>query len=211
MFQPALQRFRETRERTLALVRDLSQDEMDRRPAPESWSPGEILDHLLLAETFFRGEFRELLARRAAGRAPVLLRGLRDLDISVGPIPKGLLAWLEVPLTVMSLFVPAFVCDFLIRSRAVPARHPTVANPRRGRPAADLRAELDASIAETAALLEANPAVDYRALWHVHPLLGNNNVLDLLRLAALHEGRHQERIAEIVRGVTGAREQAAAG
>jgi hypothetical protein len=176
---------------------------MDWRPAPDSWSVGEVLDHLLLAERFFRGEIATLIDRRKAGRTPVLLRSFQDLDLSVGPIPKGLLPWLEVPLLVASLFVPASVRDFLVRSPLIPARHPTVANPRRGRLANDLRADLGGSLAETEALFEANPEVDYRALWYVHPLLGSNNVLDLIRIATRHEERHQNRIAEIIRNLEG--------
>jgi hypothetical protein len=172
---------------------------LDWKPGPDSWSVGEVLDHLLLAETFFRGEIRELMERRKAGRTPVLLRGFKDLDISVGPIPKGLLPLFEVPLTLANLFVPALVRDFLIRSRLIPARHPTIANPRWGRPAADLRSELIDSLGETEALFEGNPGVDYRSIRYIHPLLGYNNVLDLLRIAALHEERHQERITELVR------------
>jgi DinB superfamily len=208
MFQPGLQRFRQTRQRTLSLVRDLAQDELDRRPAPNSWSVGEVLDHLLLAETFFRKEIHELIARRKEGRSPLLVRGFRDLDISVGPLPRGLFPWLSVPLTLTNLFVPAFVRDFLVRSRLIPARHPTAATPRRGRRAADLRAELAASLAETEALFQANPSIDFRALRYVHPVLGNNNVLDLLRIVTLHEERHQERIAELVRPLSGTRRAA---
>ena len=204
MFQPGLQRLRAVRERTLSLVRSLAQDEMDRRPAPDSWSVGEILDHLLLAEAFFRREIRELIERQKAGHT-LLLRGFQELDISVGPIPKGLLSWLGVPLALTNLFVPAFVRDFLIRSRLVPARHPTAATPQRGRTTADLRAELATSLAETEALFEANPGVNYRVLWYVHPLLGNNNVLDLVRIVTLHEERHQSRIAELVRARSGTR------
>jgi hypothetical protein len=205
MFQPALQRFRQTRQQTLALVRELSQDELDRGPAPNSWSVGEVLDHLLLAEIFFRREIGELIERRKEGRSPLLWRGFKDLDISVGPIPKGLLPWLAVPLTLANLCVPAFVRDFLIRSRRIPGRHPTAATPRRGRRAADLRTELAASLAETEALFQAHPSIDFRALRYVHPLLGNNNVLDLLRIVTLHEERHQQRIAELVRTLFGPR------
>src|SRR5581483_11051134 len=132
-----------------ALVRDLSQDEMDARPTPDSWSAGEILDHLLRSEAFFRRELRELIARDAAGRRPLLYRGLREFDVTVGPIPKEVLAWLELPVVFMSLFVPSGLRDLLIRSRLVPARHPTLAEPRRGRPAEGLRKELADSLAET--------------------------------------------------------------
>jgi hypothetical protein len=208
MFRPALQRFRKVREQTLTLVSDLTQEHLDQRLGPDSWSAGEILDHLILSEKFLRKEITELIERRHAGRTPVLFRRLRDFDISVGPVPRVVLSLLEFPLTVASFFTPAFARDFLISSRGVSARHPAVANPRHGRPASDLRADLVASIAETEALFEANAHLDFRALWHIHPLLGCNNVIDLLRIAALHEGRHQRRLAEIVRALRGTPEPA---
>jgi hypothetical protein len=199
MFRPGLRRLREVREQTLSLVHDLTQEQLDQRLAQDSWSAGEILDHLIVSEKFLRKEIAELIERQRSGRATVLFRRLREFNISVGPIPRAVLTLLEFPLTVSSFFTPAFVRDFLISSRLVPARHPAVANPRHGRPDAELRAELAASIAETESLFEANARLDYRTLWHIHPLLGFNNVLDLLRIAALHEGRHQARLVEIVR------------
>ena len=143
--------------------------------------------------------------RLAQGRSDST--GRPRLHLSLGrpfPIRRAVLTLLEFPLTLGSFFTPAFVRDFLISSRLVPARHPAVANPRHGRPDAELRAELAASIAETESLFEANARLDYRTLWHIHPLLGCNNVLDLLRIAALHEGRHQARLVEIVRSFGGA-------
>jgi uncharacterized damage-inducible protein DinB len=201
MFRHALQRFREVRERTLALVEGLSQEELDARAAPDRWSAGEVLDHLVRAEAVFRKEIRELIGRRKAGRPAVLFRGLGELDLSVRPFPPGLLRLVQVPLTLASLLLPAAVRDFLIGSRLVPARHPSVTTPRRGRPAADLRAELAASLRETEALFEDNPGLDYHRMWYVHPLLGGNNVLDVLRIAAVHEGRHQGQIADVLRAL----------
>src|SRR5258707_12509669 len=97
---------------------------MDFAPAPGKWSAGEVLDHLLLAERFFRGEIRRLIQMRRAGQAPVLRRGFAELDISVAFLPRGLMPLLEWPLAWANLFVPGRARDFLPRSRLVPARHP---------------------------------------------------------------------------------------
>jgi hypothetical protein len=198
MFKPSLNLFSSTRAETLALVGDLSQAEMDYTPAPGKWSVGEVLDHLLLAERFFRGEIRQLIELKRSGRRPVLQRGIKDFNVSVAFIPKSLLPFLEIPLTLFSPLVPRAVKDFLLRSRLIPAQHPDVAAPRNARSAQDLRADLVSSLQETTILFEANADLDFRELIHQHPLLGINHVLDLLRMLVLHEQRHQEQIAGIV-------------
>jgi uncharacterized damage-inducible protein DinB len=196
MFRANLDRFRATRARTLALVRDLTQAQADYTPAQGRWSVGEVLDHLLLSEKFFRGEITRLIKLRRAGLEPVLRRSLRDLNISVRFLPRPLVPLMEVPFTLFSLLTPRPVQEFLLRSRLVPARHPDVAAPRKGRPVPELRDDLASSLQETVALFEANADVDFRELIHQHPLLGNNNSLDLLRILTLHEERHQGQIAD---------------
>ncbi|HEX3555624.1 MAG TPA: DinB family protein [Thermoanaerobaculia bacterium] len=47
--QAALDQLAQARAQTLALVQPLSQEELDRAPAPGKWSVGEVLDHLFLA------------------------------------------------------------------------------------------------------------------------------------------------------------------
>ncbi|HEY1379870.1 MAG TPA: DinB family protein, partial [Gemmataceae bacterium] len=184
-----------TRGRTLDLVRTLSQAEADARPVPGRWSVGEVLDHLLLAERFFRGEVRQLAALARAGREPVLHRRFADLDISLGPVPRAALPLFTLPLRLVNPFVPRFVRDFLLTSRLVPARHPTAATPRPGRPVQALRRELAESLRETLAVFRDNADLDFRRMWHGHPVLGTNDVPALVRIVALHEQRHQAAIA----------------
>jgi uncharacterized damage-inducible protein DinB len=190
--------FRSARAQTLALVRDLSQAQLNYTPAPGKWSVGEVLDHLLLAERFFQGEIRRLIELKRAGRKPVLQRRIKDFNVSIGFIPKSLLSFLEVPFTFFNPLVPRAVRDFLLRSRLIPAQHPDVAAPRKGRAGQDLRADLISSLQETTALFEANADLDFRELIHQHPLLGTNHVLDLLRMLVLHEQRHQGQVADIL-------------
>src|SRR5216684_1402639 len=139
MFRPSLEHFRMVRTRTLGLVRDLTQAEMDYAPAPEKWSVGEVLDHLLLAERFFRQAIRQLIERQKTGQTPVLRRGFAELDISI-----------------------AFI---------------------------------------TEALFEAYPHFNYHQMQYIHPLLGTNDVLQLLNIVRLHEERHQEQIADVIRAL----------
>ena len=199
MLEESLDQFVATRSHTLDLVRELSQAEADAVPAPGRWSVGEVLDHLLLAERFFRGDIRQLVGLARAGREPVLRRGFRDLDISLGPFPRGLLPVLTVPLTVANWFVPRWLREFFLTSRLVPARHPTAATPRPGRHVPVLRRELDESLRETLDLFRANADLDFRRMHHSHPILGVNDVSELLRIVTLHEQRHQRAIADTLR------------
>jgi uncharacterized damage-inducible protein DinB len=201
MLRDELARFGAARARTLALAEGRSQAELDFAPGPGRWSVGEVLDHLLRAERFFRGEVRQMLALRRAGQPPFLRRSMAEFNISLTFVPRWLVPWLDVPFTFFGVFVPRPVREFLLRSRAVPARHPDVATPRRGRPAGELLAELRSSWQETEALFRAATEEDFAALRYFHPLLGINTAADLLRTLALHEERHHGQIADVLRAL----------
>jgi hypothetical protein len=48
-------------DQTLELVRSVSKDDWSRRPAADRWSVGEVVEHLVLAESFFRQNIRGLV------------------------------------------------------------------------------------------------------------------------------------------------------
>jgi len=201
MPEAKLHRFRLSRTQTLSLVRGLTQDQLDSRPSRDRWSVGEVLDHLLLAERFFRGDIQELIARARAGLPPLLYRRLSEFNISPAFVPRPLLPYLEVPFMMISRFTPQPLRDLLLRTRLFPARHPDIAAPRWGRRADDLLEDLSTSLRETEDLLRANADLDYTAMRHVHPLLGSNSVPRLLHLLTLHEQRHQGQILDILRSL----------
>jgi len=181
------------------MVKGLSQAQMDYSPAHGRWSVGEVLDHLLLFETFFRNEIEQLIELKKVGREPVLKRTFADLNFSMAMIPKFLLPVLEIPFTVLNVFVPSAVRELMIRNRLVPAQSADIATPRKGRAAAELRDELERFLEQTGRLFKANPNLDYREMIEQHPLLGTNNVPQLLRLLAFHEQRHQSQLFDILR------------
>ena len=198
MIGESLEMFRATRAQTLGMAEGLSQAQLDFVPAPGRWSAGEVFDHLLLAERMNREQFVELIELQRSGRRPELRRGFADVNVSVAYLPKSLLPLLEVPFTVLNMFVPSGVREAVMRNRIIPAQNPDAATPRRGRPAAELRRELASSLEETLTLFDANPGLDYGAMFVAHPLLGRNDVNGLLRFLALHEQRHQSQIAEVL-------------
>lgn len=192
----ALERFATTRAGTLELLAGSSREALDRPPARGCWSAGEVFDHLLLAERINRDELAELCRLARSGEPARIRRGFNEMDVSIAYIPKAALPYLSLPFTVANLFVPGFMRDLLARYRFPPAQHPEAATPRPGRAAAELRADLEASLAATRELIAANADLDFRAMRFSHPLLGSSDGIGVLHFMALHERRHQEQIRE---------------
>jgi len=198
MLKDSLEMFRSTRAQTMAMVDGLTQAQIDHVPARGKWSVGEVLDHLILGQRLNACYIAEVIEMKKAGRQPVRKLSFSDVDVSVGYIPKSVLPVLEAPFTILNMFVPAGVRDFMTRNRLVPAQNPNITTPRRGRSAAELRDDLISSLKELETLLESHAHLDFSEMVITHPLLGNHSVPGLLRFLALHEQRHQSQIKEIL-------------
>ena len=194
-----LERLERVRAGTLALAGGWPQEDLDRQPAGGGWSVGEILDHLLRAEASNRREISALIELARSGRQPYIRRSLTPDGLGPAFVPPGLLPFLSLPVSLMSLFIPAPVRELLVRTRLFPARTSQELRPQRGRPAGELRSQLAASVGETRALLTVNADLDYRRMVYQHPFLGANDIAGILRLTAAHEERHQDQMWEIVR------------
>ncbi|MEX2264104.1 MAG: DinB family protein [Bryobacteraceae bacterium] len=199
MYQGDLNLFRSVRVNTLKVADGLDQNQLDFSPAARRWSVGEVLDHLLLSELHYRRTFTGMIELVKSGKRPVITHDFRDLNTSLRFIPKAFLPFLGLPFTIFNMFVPSMVREMMTEFRALPVTNPDIAEPRKGRPAAELRAALRSSFAETEALFEANPTLDYRRMRYQYPLLGDNNALQILRILALHEKRHHAQIMEVLR------------
>ncbi len=197
-FRSALEFHRVTRTQTLAMVQELSQAQIDYAPAPSKWSVGEVLDHLILGQRLYLSYIEEVMGMKEAGQGSTLRLSFNDVDVSVGFVPKSLLPALEVPFTMLNMFVPAGVRDFMTRYRLIPAQNPNITTPRHGRSTSELRGDLISSLKETEALFESRPDLDYGEMTIQHPLLGNNTVPGMLRFLALHEQRHQSQIRSVL-------------
>ncbi len=193
----ALDEFRATRERTLAMVKALTQEQFDFVPAPNRWSIGEVLDHMLLAEGLNREQIVKLIQLAKDGQRPELILTLSDLNISIVGVPRSFLTLLEAPLTLMSIFVPRSLRDYLTRTRLIPFRNPDGATPHRGRLGAELRDDLITSLQETETLFQKHAGLNYAEMVVQHPLLGRYDVPGLLRFMSAHEVRHQSQIVGI--------------
>jgi hypothetical protein len=182
----------------MAVAQSLSQPQLDFTYAPDKWSAGEVLDHLLLAEKLYRDQISELIELKKDGRKAFVRRSFADVNVSIAHIPKPVLPFLEIPFTLLNMCMPDGVREYMARNRVIPAQNPDAATPRRGRAAAHLGAELAASLKQTEDLLHANPDLNYGEMFVQHPLMGTNDVPGLLRFMALHEQRHQSQIADML-------------
>src|SRR5947208_12030765 len=119
----SLELHRANRARTLEMVRELSQNQMDFAPAPGKWSVGEVLDHLILGQRLNLSYIVEVIGMKKAGQRPVLKLSFTDVDVSIGYLPKSMLPALEVPFNVMNMFLPSSARDFMTRYRLIPAQN----------------------------------------------------------------------------------------
>ncbi len=185
-----LQDYLRTRKRTLDLLESLRQPQLDRRPAPDRWSVGEIADHLLRVERFYQGEMEALRDLARSGRGTALTRRLADFDVRVRFLPGWLQSWMETPMNLMNLFIPSRMREIFMERALIPAAAPARALPVRGRPQSELVNELTQARERTVRLFESAGEVDWHRMIHRHPLLGWNTAPQLLRLLTLHEVRH---------------------
>lgn len=198
MVQAKLTQFSAIRMHTLDLVQPLSQEQMDFVPTTGEWSVGEVVDHLLLAEKFWRGEIERLIALAKSGREPQLYRSLAELNPRPAFLPKGVLPLFEIPLTMANMVTPRCLRSMLVQSDIIPIETPDIAVPRFGRPANELRFDLHTSLAETETLIAANSALDYNRMFHEHLLLGTQNVPQVFQLLTMHEERHHDQISAVL-------------
>jgi len=199
MYYADLALFRAARDRTLEMTAGLSQAQANFSPESGVWSIGEILDHLLLSEQTSRHDIAQLIELAKTGQRTFISHTLADVNFSPAFIPKSLLPLGELPFRIFNIFLPSGVRELMVRHRLVPARNADITEPRKGKNIAQLRSELESSNKETTGLLDLHPGLDYRTMVIDHPLLGANNVLQLLRILASHEQRHHDQISAVFR------------
>ena len=122
MVQTTLDQLRMVRARTLAMIQDLSQEQLDYIPQPDEWSVGEQVDHLILAEQVLRRDIAILIERTKAGQTPYLYRSFAEFNARPAFIPECALPWLEVPLNAFNMFIPI---PSSIREYVVPGTFPS--------------------------------------------------------------------------------------
>jgi uncharacterized damage-inducible protein DinB len=193
-----LRQLRAAREHTLSMTTTVTQEQADARSFENKWSIGEVLDHLCLFDHLLSKDLKQLAENARLGHATLIHHSLSEVNVGPAFLPKSLLPLFEIPFTLSSMFVPSFIRNMLARNRRIRFRHPDVAAPRRGRPIHELRKDLRSSIDAIEALLLNNKNVDFRKMYVQHPILGKNNIIQLLSFMTSHEQRHQGQLADLL-------------
>jgi len=145
----------------------LSQRQADWRPSDADWSIGEILHHLLVAETH-TGKLTTKLTREAEAAG------------SLTPYPTGLAEFAALP-----------------RVPIEGMQAPPAVGPERGLPVARLLDDLAAVRARSRQSLEKIAALDPRRLTFKHFRLGDMDLGQWWRLQAAHEATHLQQLRDV--------------
>jgi len=198
-FAPELKSLQAVRLGTLSLIAPLDQKQLDYAPAQGKWSIGEIVDHLLLAQQFERGIIEELILLSRSGKKPFVNRTFLEFELRPAFVPRRVILPLDPLLSFFSAQVPQSIRKWVMTRGPVPFRGPAQAAPRHGLPGDDLRKRLLTSHESIASLYETNADLDFHTLVAHHSMLGSMDMIEMLRIMAYHETRHQKQISRIIR------------
>lgn len=194
-----LETLRSLRRRTLALLDTVSESQATFKPKPEAWSIVQILDHVVLLEGLYRDAIKSLIDLAKQGRKAEIRYSMSDIDVSMPSVPKMAMSAMEIPLDLANRFIPAVVRQTVIRFPLLAANSPTVAQPRPGLTLAIMKDRLMESAIQNGELLGGEFPGDPKAMTISHPILGINNVLDIMGIMAAHEERHQTQIQNVLK------------
>lgn len=186
------------RRQTLAILANVTDEEAHWSPRMGAWSVIQVADHIVLFEGIYRDAISKLIELGRQGRKTEIRYSMADIDVSMPGVPKGVWPLLEAPLDCVNTFVPAALRLTFIRFPVVATTSPKVADPRPGLTLAGIREELASSIKATTELLAQPLPDDGQNMKLSHPVLGVNNLVDVLGILAAHEERHQKQIRELL-------------
>ena len=194
----AVAKYRVAREKTISIIRDLTQAQADFKPAPNVWSISQNVEHLLLTEDLYRTQIQNLitLARRGGGRGIELT--FKDINTSVAFIPRDIMPIFAMPLRIFNVFVPQVVRETMFRLPLIPAINPSVSNPAHSQPVAELRLRCNSSLAATEAVFRGDLPPDLGKMTLSHPILGTNNIVQIFGIITAHEERHHGQMRSVL-------------
>jgi len=190
--------FRLVREKTLAILGQVTAEQALWSPRKGTWSIAQIADHLLLSEQMYLEQFRRLIKLAKEGRGSTIEISLREVDVSFAVIPREVIPLLEYPMKMFNLFVPHVLRETMVRYPLVASLNPRKSEPRPGLTPGKLREDLAASLAETESFFRAPMPSNIDELTINHPIMGNNTIPQMFRIVIAHEQRHQEQMAGVL-------------
>jgi hypothetical protein len=158
-------------EALMGAVASLGQAQADWRPAPDRWSVGEVLHHLVLSNCSFALVVRKLVDR-----------GRRE---GLSARPYGRRSWPRLRV----------IADVQVSG---PVRNPERVTPGRGLPVEQLRRELVESHRAVGLQIPELAGLDLGALRFPHPLGFELNLFQWADIAGAHERRHLHQIETVL-------------
>ena len=199
MLASAIGKMQEERAAFLRRIEGLSQAELDFKPAPDSWSVGEVAHHVGLTETVFHRYMADLL--RSGSREQGASRTIPFDELPMGPqmIPPSILRLAPVllPFAIMSAFMPQSLQSALLANPLVKIKTAPAVEPKHGIPQSELLAFLTKTRQATLALLEPVKDWDLTRFRWFHPLMGGHDVYGTLELVASHDRRHATQVERV--------------
>jgi hypothetical protein len=194
----AIGHYRAARETTAAIICDLSQEQADFAPANKVWSIGQNVEHLLLTETLYRTQMRNMIDLAQKGGRTNIELTFDDIDTSIAFIPREVMPMFTVPLQVFNMFIPQAVRETMFRLPLIPAVNPTVSNPARSQPIAELRLRSVSSLTATERIFRAELPPNLMNMTLSHPILGTNNIVQIFGIITAHEERHHGQMRAVL-------------
>ena len=188
---------RKIRHETQKLVEKLDQEQSEFRPDSDTWSVGQVLDHLIKLDALIVRELEVAINQRRRG-LPFIYRGVADIDTTVPWVLRPLLPFFEIPFGVFNVVVPLSVRNYLTGNRSIPLQAPGVIRPRSGRSIDDLREELGETFDHLEQQQKDDPDIDLGAVYYYNPITGLNSVAGLYKFVSNHEQRHQKQLRDIL-------------
>ena len=198
----AIAKYRVAREQTLAIIQGVTQVQADFSPTVKEWSIVQNVEHLLLTEDLYRAQMQNLidLATKAGtqgGKRNIELT-FHEIDNSLAFVPRNMIPRLTVPLNLLNLFVPRAVREAMFRFPLIPALNPSASQPSRTQPIAELRSRAILSLNATEEIFGGKLPLNLMDMTLSHPILGTNNVAQILGILTAHEERHQGQIRALL-------------
>jgi hypothetical protein len=179
------------RERIVGAVRGLSQAQLDFQPAADSWSIGQIAQHVGLVERGLTEILKKML--RQPGGKGVLRIGYEELPLTIQGIPQEVARLgfqLLSPFAILTRFAPRSIVPSVIANPVVKAKAAPQTEPPRGTPRAGIVEFLTSVRQETMQVLKNAQDKDLTRYHWLHPLLGYQDLAGTLELIASHDRRH---------------------
>jgi len=133
-----------------------------------------------------------------AGKKTNIELTFEQVNTSVAFIPREVIPLFTLPLKMFNFFVPHIVRETMFRFPLIPALNPRVSDPAPSRPIDELRSCLASSIEATEAIFRADLPANLKDMTLSHPILGTNNIVQILGIMGAHEERHQTQMRAVL-------------